>query len=79
MTLIFLNTKHRHLNGDVVDDVVQLQDRKHHPIGSILVSKHSAHSNLENEYPHFILLTVNNVRGYLDHTSYANVTLSPLT
>ena len=43
-----------------VDDAVLLQNRKFHQICSFWVTKCSACSNKENEYAHFMFLTINN-------------------
>ena len=48
------------LHGDAIDDAVLLQNKKIHQICSILFSKCFARSNSENEYPHFMFLTINN-------------------
>ena len=46
------------LLGVAVDDAVLLQNEKFHQICPILVSKCSARSNQENEYPHFMFLAI---------------------
>ena len=43
-----------------MDGTFLMQNRKFRLIGSILISKCSFRSNLENEYPHFMFLTTNN-------------------
>ena len=55
-----LNNKQRHLNGDTVQDAVLLQNRKFRLIYSNLASTCSTLPNLENEYPRFMFLTINN-------------------
>ena len=54
---IWWNTMQRSLNGIAIDDAVLLQNRNFHQICLIFVSKCS---NRENEYPHFMFLTINN-------------------
>ena len=46
------------LNRVAVDDADLLQNRKCHQICSILLSQCSARSYYENEYPHFMFLTI---------------------
>ena len=55
-----LHTKQRHLYGDTLQYAILMQTRKFRQIRSNLVSTCSARSNKENEYPHFMFLTMNN-------------------
>ena len=54
-----INTPNLIFSRVVVDDAVLLQNRNIRLICSILISKHSAHSKCENEYPHFMFLSTN--------------------
>ena len=55
-----LNTRQRHFKGDIVHEAVLMQNRKFRQICLNLASTCSSRPNYENEYTHFMFLTINN-------------------
>ena len=56
---VTLNTRQRHFKGDTVHEAALMQNRKFRLICLNFASTCSSRPNLENEYPHFMFLTIN--------------------